>query len=612
MENSLALSFVEKFEAAEQASTDARQLSERCRDYYDNKQLTDKEVKELQRRGQPPIVDNVIAGKVNYLIGQEMSRRTDPKAFPRTPQHEQGAEAATDALRFVCDNVNWDEKRSTVWDNMLIEGYGGVEVIHKDRRGKVEIVVNVYDWDRLFFDPHSRRDDFSDARYLGAVIWADRKEIERQYPKAKGGLEGALSRASTLGETFEDRPKHQIWGDKERDRVRIVQMYYLEGDMWKWVKFSYGVILESGDSPYVDDAGDSVCPLIMQSAYVDRENNRYGEVAKYLDMQDEINKRRSKLLHLANSRQTVAIKGAVQSAAGLKRELAKPDGHIEVTSEAVEDAARVGMKPFDIIPTNDMATSQFALLAESKDSIQNMGATEALLGNTDGESGRAVLAKQQGAQTALSPLNDKLHRFTRRVYEAMWQRVRQFWTDERWVRVTDDERNVRFVGLNQPVTLADKLREFSEEEIAAYARQYGLGPNDPRLQQVVEVQNQIETLEIDIIMEEVPDMVTLEAETFEQLVNIDQARGGALPLEMLIEASPLNSKMKAKILETLEQQAQAQQQGGQTAQQAQEAMMQAEIQEKASDTALNFARAAEAQAKAQKSQVEAAMTAQGY
>ena len=598
-----ALAFVEKFEAAEQASQSARQRSERCRDYYDNKQLTDDEVAELQRRGQPPVVDNVIAGKVNWLVGQEMNRRTDPKAFPRTPEHEQGADSATDALRFVCDNTNWNKKRSAVWQDMLIEGYGGVEVVHVEKRGKIEVAVNRYPWDRLFFDPHSREEDFSDAQYLGAVIWSDRKAVEKQYPQAKDGIEGALSNRAAIAGTFEDRPQHQIWGDKERDRVRIVLMHYRDGDKWKWVKFTYGVVLESGESIYVNDDGESECPLIMQSAYVDRENNRYSETLKLLDMQDEINKRRSKLLHLASSRQTYGIKGAVGSVATMKREMARPDGHIEITTEAMEEASRVGMRPFDVIPTNDMAASQAALLSEAKDSIQNMGATEALRGEADGDSGRAVLAKQQGAQQSLTPLNDKLSDFTRRVYEAMWNRIRQFWTEERWIRVTDDERNVRFVTLNKRVTLADKLQEYPPEAVQQFAYKNGLGPNDPRLAQVVDVENPIETLEVDIILEEVPDMVTLEAETFEQLVNIDAARQGVLPLEMLIKASPLKASVKDEILEHLEQQ--QEQQGQDPRAEMEMASAQADIEETQTKAALNAANA-------QKSEVETQLMAAGY
>jgi hypothetical protein len=600
-----ALRFVEMFEASEQASDTARQNSEQSRDYYDNKQWTAEEIRELQRRGQPVIIDNVIAGKVNWLLGQEMSTRTDPKAFPRTPQHEKGAEAITDAVRYVCDNQEWNSLRSKVWENMLIEGYGGVEVIHRMARTGPEIVINHYGWDRLFFDPHSRKGDFSDARYRGAVIWQDRKVLEKQYPKVKAGIEGAFSRTSTLGETYEDRPHHQVWGDKDRGRVRVVLMHYLEDGVWRWIKFSYGVVLEEGESPYTDEDGQSVCPLIMQSAYIDRENNRYGEVHKLITQQDEINKRRSKLLHMANSRQTMGEKGAVNSVAAMKRELAKPDGHVEY------EPGENGRPTFQVLPVNDMASSQFALLQEAKQSIQEMGASEALMGSADGDSGRAVLAKQQGAMQAITPLNDKLHQFTRRVFEAIWQRIRQFWTEEKWVRVTDDENNVRFVGLNKPITLAEELRNQPFARVQEFALRTGLIPNDPRLGQTVRVENNVAELEVDLIMQEVPDTVTLEAETFEHLVNLDAAKGGVLPIELLIEASPLRSSVKEKILKHFKDQSEQQSQGQQQGQQLQEQMMQAEMAEKAAGVEETQSRAHKNRADAAKSMIEGQQMAVG-
>ena len=600
-------SLVDMFESAETATDVSRALSELSRDYYDSKQWTAAEMAELQRRGQPVITNNIIAGKVNWLLGQEMGRRTDPKAFPRTPQHEQGADAVTDAVRFVCDNQNWNETRSQVWENMLIEGFGGVDVIHKDTPKGVEIVIEQYPWDRLFFDPHSRKHDFSDAKYKGAVIWADSTDVVREYPDAREAIGGLLGPESTSGDTYDDRPADATWGDRQQNRVRIVVMHYLEGDVWKWAKFTKGYVFERGDSPYVNDDDESVCSLLMQSAYVDRENNRYGEVSKTLSLQDEVNKRRSKLLHFGNSRQTMSVKGAVGSVAALKRELAKPDGHVEY--EAMDDSGRPS---FQVMNTTDMASSQIALLGEAKDAINDMGASEALMGASDGDSGRAVLAKQQGAMQGITPLNDKLHQFTRRVYEAIWFRIRQFWTEEKWVRVTDDERNVRFVGLNRPVTLAEELSQMPREQVQQYAMQNRLVPNDPRLQQVVRVENQIERLDVDLIMEEVPDTITLEAETFEQLVNIDAARGGVLPIEMLIEASPLRSKVKTKILEHFEQQKEAEAQQGQQGQGVQEQMLQLEIGDRQSEIDKNQTQAAKNQADAMKTTVEARRLALGY
>lgn len=599
--------FVKKFEAAEEATTDARQRSELSRDYYDNKQWTDAEVAELKKRGQPVITDNVIAGKVNWLLGQEMGTRTDPKAYPRTPEHEQGAEAATDSVRFVCDNQEWNKKRSGVWKSMLIEGFGGVEVIHRMKGDEPEVMINRYEWDRLFYDPHSREEDFSDARYKGAVIWSDRDELKELFPEAGVKLDALMGAESVLGETYEDRPTSQIWGDGERNRIRVVLMHYIEGGVWKWVKFTHGFVFDSGDSEYYDEDGQSLCPLIMQSAYIDRENNRYSETLKMIDQQDEINKRRSKLLHFANSRQTMGLRGSVRSVAALKRELAKPDGHVEYDN--MDDTNRPS---FSMIPTTDMASSQFALLQEAKESIQGMGATEALMGSADGDSGRAVLAKQQGAMQGITPLNDKLHHFTRNVYEAIWQRVRQFWTHEKWIRITDDERNIRFVGLNRPVTVADHLKEQPPELVQEFHNRNGSHDGDPRLQQVVGVENQIEHLQVDIIMEEVPNTVTLEAETFEQIVNIDTAKGGILPIEMLIEASPLRSSVKTKILKHFEDQKAAEQQGGEQQGQVEQQVIQLEMADKQVDIEKKASDIRKSDATTVKTQVETQRLVLGF
>ena len=43
---------------------------------------------------------------------------------------------------------------------------------------------------------------------------------------------------------------------------------------------------------FKDRRGKTACALILQSAYIDQENNRYGMVRDLISLQDEINKRR--------------------------------------------------------------------------------------------------------------------------------------------------------------------------------------------------------------------------------------------------------------------------------------------------------------------------------
>jgi hypothetical protein len=87
------------FEESESASLTSRKDAERDRDYVDGKQLSSDELAELTRRGQPPVIDNRIKTKIDYLVGLEKQQRVKPKAFPRTPRHEADADAANTARK---------------------------------------------------------------------------------------------------------------------------------------------------------------------------------------------------------------------------------------------------------------------------------------------------------------------------------------------------------------------------------------------------------------------------------------------------------------------------------------------------------------------------------
>lgn len=556
--------FVQWFEEAEETSWDARQLAERDRDYVDGKQLTTEERETLKRRKQPPVVFNVIKDKIGFLMGVEKSQRTDPKAYPRTPQHDQDAEAATDALRFVCESEDYDSKRSRVFRNLAVEGVGGVKVGVKMGREGPEVAITKVAWDRFFFDPHSSDLDFKDARYLGEVVWMDYDEAVATYPDSKDALNTTYN-STQVGDTYDDKPKWKLWSDKTRRRIRIVQMYYKRAGVWHFVEYTRGAILKSGPSPFLDEESQPTCPLIMESAYVDRENNRYGEVRQLIDPQDEINKRRSKALHILNTRQIVYEKGAGIESRRVREELAKPDGAVELPPGTLKDGR------FQVERNTDMSAGQAALLQDAMAYMDRSGPNAAMLGDAEGQSGRAIQAQQQGGMMEMGDLLDTLRRFDTRVYRAIWNRIRQFWTGQRWVRVTDDEQNVKFVGFNRPMTVADQLSEMPEEQRAQEMQRMQLYPNDPRLGMVNKIQNPVAEMGVDIIIEDAPDTITLQSEQFAELMKVIPALISAPPqfTQLIIQASQLRNK--DQLLETLK--------GGDDPRAAAMAQMQQQLQE---------------------------------
>ena len=567
------------FEEAERATWDEREQSEQARDYKSGVQWTKAEADALRERHQPITTINHVSRKIDLLCGLERKARTDPKAFPRTPTEEDRADAATQVLRYVTDDSGFPIIRSAVYENMLVEGFGGAIIdLEDDGQGGCDIIPRWVAWDRLWRDPHSRLPDFSDARYKGLVIWMDRDQLEETYPDAEDVCQDSF--ASHSGTTYDDRPGSVSWQDSTRQRCRVAQCHWVEkGEWWEVTYTRAGILVPPQRSPLKDRKGKAACRLIMQSAYVDRENKRFGIVRDMISPQDEINKRRSKALHLLSTRLVISETGAVEDEDKARREVAKPDGFVTVTP---------GMR-FEIAQTADLAAGQMKLLEHATMEMQASGPNASMMGNDDKElSGRAILANQAGGVAQNEPLADSLRFWSRNVYEMVWMGARQYWSAGKWVRVTDDLGSIRWVGINRQVTLQDELAEMPEQQRAMAMQQLQLQPNDPRLQQVIRVENDISDLDVDITIEEGQAVPTLMAEDFQALVQLASIQPGLIPGEVLIAASSLRNKDKLLEMMKAHQQAQAQQQqqAGQMAQQHAQAQIQGVQAKAAADAAL--------------------------
>lgn len=595
--------FVTQFEDAESATYDARKQSEKCRDYFDDKQLTEQEKTALEKRGQPAVVFNEVKPKVKTMLGLEKQTRKDPKAFPRTPDDEGAARAATDAIRFVCDDSNWDEVRSAASKNLAIEGTGVVFIGVKQTRNGLDPEIRKVAWDRFYYDPYSSEDDFGDAQFKGIVVWQDLDEAVRDFPEAKDVLFDTWKNSSA-GDTYDDKPKYALWADKKRRRVRLCEHYWREGDKWMHAVFTGGgFIIDPMDSPYLGEDGQPECPIKAISLYVDRDNNRYGEVQSMLSPQDEINKRRSKSLHLSNTRQLLVSPNVSQNPDEVRKELARPDGVF------------VG-EPGDVtvLNTTDMLSGNLSLLQDAREHIHRTGANSALAGkDTNSQSGKAIALQQMGGMTEAADYLDAIRRLSLEVYRSVWARIRQFWTAERWVRVTDNEKNVRFVGLNRPVTALQAMakqmgitKENMAEAPPEALQQLQLMAQDPRSQMVVDMENNVTELDVDIVVDEGVDTPTIQAEQFDQLTGMFGAAPEQLrPLffELLVRNSALREK--EEVLEALKQPPDPQQQQMAQLMQALQAQLaqlevagkQAEIEKTQSETVENLADAESTQAK---------------
>lgn len=573
----------------------SRKASCLYRDYYDAEQLTSDERRVLRQRKQPEIIINRVRRGIDGVLGVVEQGKTDPRAYMRNPPdqigggsqpaqaaagalpqqpqqqpEEDAADVASKALRFIADTNHFGPLKMDVLENGLIEGTGAAII---EASGE-DITVTQVRWEELVYDPRSRRADFADARYMGIAKWmyADQAAALTDDPQKKAEIEAACE-SSMLDWISRDRPTDTLaWVDKKQKRLLVVELYYQEAGQWWRAVFVSNTVIEQALSAYLNDKGQTVCPIEAQSAYVDRENGRYGLVKDMVGPQDGLNMSHSKALHASNVRQVQPIDGNTPPVDVdlVRSEAARPDGILPPGWKFAEN--------------NLAMQGAVERIQEYKAEMERMGPNPAILGRQGADaSGRAVLARQQAGLTELARPLGRFNDWELRVYKQMWARARQFWTAPKWVRVTDDDGAAQYIQVNEMVGV-----------------QQALDPQTGQPVNVPQFKNHVAKMDVDIIVDSVPNTANLQQEVFQDITELARANPQMWPPKVILQFAPIPDRRK--VIEALEQAQQemaaAQQQT--IALQVQKAM--ADIQKTKSETAKNTA-------SANKTEVDAVTTA---
>lgn len=499
------------FQAWESAKTGENTEMYDSSRYYHGHQWTDMELRALKRRGQPPTVKNLIRRKIDFLVGLEQRLRRDPKAFPRTPEAEQAAPIATATLRSIQDITKWQSVASECARDALIRGIGvQSSFIVRDKKGRHQIKKRRVKGDAFFYDPRAEEWDFSDALFLGESQWTPTETAKELLPWAVEMLdqmgEIAAGSRAMLPQLFDKEKNWTQWFNGSERRVFLTSIWYRYKGQWLFDFLVGPISLCPSEmdclSPYIDQDDDSIHQYEAWSPYVGEDTTRYGMIRDLKPLQDEVNKRASKALHLLNVRQVKAEKGAVADVDHARAELSRPDGYIETN------------RGFAFEPLEQTAQIQgnLEMLQDAKMDINNSGPNPALQGKgVESQSGRAILAQQNSGMAELSPVYERMREWKLRCYHKDWNLARKFYTDDRFVRITGNAEANQHLRINMPVT-------------------DGMG-------NVVGVENQIAEMDVDIILDEGPDTVTMREELIEQLSDRPD-----IPTEILVELSNLPDK----------------------------------------------------------------------
>ncbi|MBT5269350.1 MAG: hypothetical protein HOL70_07895, partial [Candidatus Marinimicrobia bacterium] len=201
--------------------------------------------------------------------------------------------------------------------------------------------------------------------------------------------------------------------------------------------FAGDLVLQDQESPY----NHNRFPFIPIWGFrKKKDNTQYGPVRNLRDIQDDLNKRRSKALFILSTNQIIADDDAVTDWDELADEVSRPDGIIKKK------------KGSEIEINNDrgLAQEHVALMNQDAEYIEAVGGvTDEQMGReTNAISGKAIEARKEQGNIVNSEVFDNLRVSTQMLGEIILSLIEQYYTDQKIFRITNEKNQPEFIEIN--------------------------------------------------------------------------------------------------------------------------------------------------------------------
>jgi hypothetical protein len=487
-------------------------------EFYDNHQWAEEDEAILEDRGQKALVYNVVATTIDWVTGAEKRARTDFKVLARQKEGAEQAERKSDLLKYLNDVNRAGFAESDAFEACVKGGVGWLEEGVQDGSEGEPVYIRSESWRNMLHDSNATEKDLSDARYIFRSKWVDLDIAVAWFPKRKGFLMRAAQHSDRWGGwdyEYGDQAMDSMERDTlsaaivgrefgySRERVRIIEAWFRKPTLVNKMRggqfagevfdpYSKGHIAEisAGRAVVVNKTELRMHCAVMTTnglLYIgetpyrhnrfpftplwcyrrDKTGLPYGMIRRMRGVQQDINWRASKALHILSTNKTLAREGSIPDVDKWAEESARADALLIYKGE----------KP-DINIDRQLAPAHLDFMSRSIQWIQSMsGVTDENLGRrTNATSGVAIEARQDQGSLATAGIFDSLH-FSKQVSgEKRLSLIEQFFEEEKQFRITNRRGTPVYVTINSGLpedditaTKADFV--ISEDEWRATLRQ---------------------------------------------------------------------------------------------------------------------------------------------
>ena len=536
-----------------------RKRSKISYDAYADRPDTQEVLDKLAEQSRPPNVFNEIKPKVNMLVGMGAQLRQTPKMVPVEVTDEAVTELMNNTYKFYRTKLKVNRTEMECFEH-TIKGGRAYQWYYVDTENPFSPKLKsqrVAGRD-VYVDPNSVEYDMSDAWYVMRQKWLKVDEVQAFWPEFNPEeIQGLSKVSSTYTPTYflslpdlyrviecwyrvvikykwfispitgkPDKVKALEWPifvkklkegikipDPKTGEVKTIQLDEPPEAIERMVKevryaiFSSGILLEQGDDPI----GKGVFPVVQYGAYKDEDNNTWDSVIKaMIDPQNGLDTVLRQLIHLLQVSPKpilMAEIGQIINEQAYREDSSSPNFILDLAQGALTgNKVRFSDQPA-------ISPVYTALIDVFKQTMKDVsGVQDSLLGiqTTSREPGVTVQLRQQSALAVLYSLFSNFRESRIHGATILMGFIQKYVPDDTMIRI---EGSTQLIQLTKQS--GDSIRD----------------------------------TKFDIVVDEELENSTMRLATAKMLTEIEQARPGSIPPDIITSYLPLPLTAKMQIRE---------------------------------------------------------------
>lgn len=426
---------------------ESRIESDEVFDFYHNRQYTEAQLNILARRGQPAETYNVIKMFSRMFLGYLSSVVNDIKVTPRQYQDVYTASVLNDLLNYTLQDNNFKAESDRIKLDALLSG---LMCVYQDvkKTGEVDdfnrpiyrVKIQHIPCRELILDPYSRKEDYSDARFIHRYRWVSKEDIQNNFGNVDfNELAPNMNRTEAPEADFLATFNSQFIGRyNQYDNYLLIHTILRDGDKTWSIFWSNNTILDKQEISF----REVKFPYRVQKLQYTNHTEYYGLFREIIETQKSINQALLKIQLMANSKMIFVQKNAVSNLKNFTDDVSKVNAVVPVedlNGILVHNQAQDVAEQYAII---DKALERIKTMLSINDSFLGMAYAS--------DSGKKVQLQQQASVVALKYLTTNLESFYRLLGKDILSLVKQYYTATDVIVIADNYQGQRFIELNTP------------------------------------------------------------------------------------------------------------------------------------------------------------------